>query len=337
MIVWVDYLRLFAVFAVVLSHTCFRWLDGAEFGTYDWWIAGTFYASFRWSVPIFLMISGFLLLDSQKKYAPTEFYRRRLMKTILPLFFWSVFYLFLRYEKKVVKNEAVSISVLVSDLLHGTPEYHMWYLFMLPTLYLAVPFVHRLLVCLSEKEADLFCTFLLGLTFVSQLCRQFPVFGTGKTLFINMFVEYLGYFVLGHCLGRSQFGARLRLIHLFSILLIIVMLMMLTRYVLSASGDSGFVSFLFSFNSPTVLALSICIFLIFMRYFNLLPYAGVHRLGGTTLGVYLVHPVFLSVFGKSLAGFDTIFALPLTSAVVFALSISFVLIVQAIPYIRRII
>lgn len=63
---WIDNSRIMAISAVVILHVAETILAPLPVGTERWWIAN-FYDSFvRWSVPVYVMISGAQLLDSAK-------------------------------------------------------------------------------------------------------------------------------------------------------------------------------------------------------------------------------------------------------------------------------
>src|SRR3546814_10576210 len=83
-----DTARIGACFMVVVLHVA-----AMNFGVFDnqWW-ASNFYDSLtRSCVPVFLMISGVLLLGKQETLA--VFFRKRFARILPPLLFWSLFYM----------------------------------------------------------------------------------------------------------------------------------------------------------------------------------------------------------------------------------------------------
>ncbi|PKK90618.1 MAG: hypothetical protein CVV64_09685 [Candidatus Wallbacteria bacterium HGW-Wallbacteria-1] len=64
---WLDNSRIIATSAVILLHVSQILLCNHKLGTINWWI-GNFYDSLvRWCVPAFIMLSGALLLNPDKK------------------------------------------------------------------------------------------------------------------------------------------------------------------------------------------------------------------------------------------------------------------------------
>ena len=60
---WISNARIVAIFSVVCLHIAAYAVLNAELGTANWW-SGNFYdAATRWCVPVFVMVSGALLLE----------------------------------------------------------------------------------------------------------------------------------------------------------------------------------------------------------------------------------------------------------------------------------
>ncbi len=90
---WVDLLRVFACFFVVLAHACDPFVAGSD---PDAFLAGAVYGTLcRVSVPLFMMISGVLLMPTPMRLK--EFYSRRLSRVLSPFIFWGVVTPFLFY------------------------------------------------------------------------------------------------------------------------------------------------------------------------------------------------------------------------------------------------
>ena len=91
---WVHRAKVLAIFAVVILHVASQVLENTSiFGTYNWWMGNLFDAGTRWSVPVFVMVSGYLLLDPSKQEDFRTFYKKRANKILIPTIFWSIFYL----------------------------------------------------------------------------------------------------------------------------------------------------------------------------------------------------------------------------------------------------
>lgn len=103
-----DILRGIAIFGVILIH-----IIGSSFhfwnkGSQTWFIFLTLDQMFRFSVPLFVFISGYTLYSKYKdNFKYLEFYTRRVLKVLPWYFVWSlIIYLYINFtvEKLTIKN-----------------------------------------------------------------------------------------------------------------------------------------------------------------------------------------------------------------------------------------
>lgn len=165
---WVDWLRVLACFMVVLSHAC-----DAFVGQFDndrvAFITGTAIGSLmRASVPLFVMMTGVLLLPiSLRDSSLTAFYRRRVGRIVWPLVFWSLLlpiigWAYFNYLSPATGNSMLSAEMYSNERL--VPRFWtwifnfnydttaLWYLYMLVGLYLVMPIVNGWLSVASRKD-----------------------------------------------------------------------------------------------------------------------------------------------------------------------------------------
>jgi surface polysaccharide O-acyltransferase-like enzyme len=100
---WMNYgdmIRILGTIVVVVGHVSdmilFRSHEPGSLygpGTANWMICNWWDAAARWAVPIYIMLSGSLLLDPNRVESPSKFYRKRLMRIGVPLVFWSLFFM----------------------------------------------------------------------------------------------------------------------------------------------------------------------------------------------------------------------------------------------------
>jgi surface polysaccharide O-acyltransferase-like enzyme len=119
---WIDSAKLFAIFAVVILHSAASVLTHSEFNTYDWWIANMIDASVRWAVPVFVMITGILLINGSTEYISN--FKKISFRLLLPFGCWLVVYFCWNYIKYYMKGELGSFDYF-GDVLHGVPHYHL--------------------------------------------------------------------------------------------------------------------------------------------------------------------------------------------------------------------
>jgi surface polysaccharide O-acyltransferase-like enzyme len=90
-----DMIRILGTIVVVVGHVSDMVLysDGTKPLGAQWWVANLWDAAARWAVPIYIMLSGSLLLDPHRTESPSKFYHKRLMRIGAPLVFWSLFFM----------------------------------------------------------------------------------------------------------------------------------------------------------------------------------------------------------------------------------------------------
>ena len=144
-VVWVDWCRAFAICCVLLCHTTERvyWLNLPGFGEYPLIrqvFSLTMFTIGRLGVPVFFMISGYLLLDRAYDYERSKrFYRNNLLGLVLTTEIWIVIYnLFNVY----FYGYNLDFEVLIRNMLFvkNTEMTHMWYMPVIIGLYMFIPF-----------------------------------------------------------------------------------------------------------------------------------------------------------------------------------------------------
>ena len=188
---WIDFLRVIACFLVVISHSCDPFIAqfDADRGTF---LTGAFMGSLmRSCVPLFVMMTGVLLLPV-RNMGMGQFYKKRIGRIIIPLVFWSVvlpvlFFVYLNY----VKPGTTNLMVNVADYTTGNmlskiylfifnfnfDTIPLWYLYMLIGLYLVMPILSAWLNQASKKDIKLFL-YLWGVSLlVPYLTMLAPALG----------------------------------------------------------------------------------------------------------------------------------------------------------------
>ncbi|EMH1199379.1 acyltransferase family protein [Serratia marcescens] len=87
---WLNNARIIAILAVVLLHVSSRVITWSELGSNDWWYANLYDSLVRWCVPVFVMISGALLLAPEKAEPLGVFYKN-VHPESFPLWFFGHF------------------------------------------------------------------------------------------------------------------------------------------------------------------------------------------------------------------------------------------------------
>ena len=160
-IVWLDVIRTVAMLMVIGVHCIDPFYISPTLGSlpeYKHW-AAVYGSLLRPSVPLFVMMTGLLLLPIREQSLGV-FYKKRIYRVLFPFLIWSVLYnIFpwvtglLGLPKEIIGeffcyvqgNESQSLSDALKDIAmipfnFSFKENHMWYIYLLIGLYLYMPF-----------------------------------------------------------------------------------------------------------------------------------------------------------------------------------------------------
>ncbi len=91
-IYWADLIRVIAIFLVVVIHVSGQVTNvWGKIPTLEWMIGNIYGGIARVAVPLFFMISGYLLLPRSESLG--SFYTKRMPRVVIPFVVWSVIYL----------------------------------------------------------------------------------------------------------------------------------------------------------------------------------------------------------------------------------------------------
>lgn len=205
---YIDFLRVFATFCVVVLHSYAPYFeDFYIYGTKSWWAVNVLAAFTRWGVPVFFMISGYLLLNDTREIKIRKFIRKRLSKVLIPLAFWSIWY----YSNSVLMaSRAFDLSDLILNFFSNKISYHLWFVYTISGLYLCVPIIKNII---SPKD-DTRIWYFFGVIFVTTTIFPFisKIVGTWVVITAPIFNGYLGWFLYGYLLNRIDFDKKKRII-----------------------------------------------------------------------------------------------------------------------------
>ena len=234
-IVWLDVVRLVAMFTVVCCHCTdpFNFYPGDSPDIVDIKFWGAVYgAALRPCVPLFVMITGALLLPISGE--TSVFYKKRIPRVFFPFLIWSVLYNlfpwitgllgvdprvildFFPYSGEEVMRQSLAVSMgYIAELPFNFSllDVHMWYIYLLIGLYLYMPIFSAWVEKVSER-AKLWFLLAWGVTlllpyyneFVSQYLWgtcSWNAFGT-----LYYFAGFNGYLLLGHYLRHHDWTTK---------------------------------------------------------------------------------------------------------------------------------
>lgn len=363
-----DPVRVLGTVAVVLGHVCdMGYLTGDPNGTlshtHDWWIYNIVDCLTRWAVPVYIMLSGALLLDPARHESPGTFYRKRLARLGVPLVFWSICFILL----DVYYNHWHTMGQALQNLVLGKPYPHLHFIFRIAVLYAFTPAFRVFVKHASRPLLTATVCILFAVWSADSVINGFM--RTELSAFAR-FAPFVSYFLAGYLLREAYARPGHLKWHALSVILCGLGVAIITGLLCmnAPDGVQGYPSpqmFLLDFLSPLriPMAISAWIFLItIFRYRD--PKASragrlCAYLAPTTLGLYLIHPLFREIlwtpdnirnplathihyyFWKWVSineAFPNIWwRIPAYTALVYFLSLGSILLIMKLPYLRRIV
>lgn len=336
---YIEHLRVIAIIAVIIIHVTAGFYH--QFGQIEavtWWFSNVLNAASRFAVPVFIMISGAVLLG--RKISILDFYRKRSVRLIPPLIFWNL--VFVGYSVyNGMGTESLIWFLKIGFFIEGRAATHLWYLSMLLCLMMLAPFVNQYLTGTKPSANDLLI-FLLVVFFFFLLNGIAAVAKQVASLNVNWFRTapwFLGYFVAGYYI--DQYGAKLRVKNIYLVLIIISLTLvgMALNYVSATSLGVVKDYFILDNDRPLVFLIAICIFLLVSRLHVFShPRKLVERLSDASFGIYLVHPIFIGEFKKWLPSYEVLGLcyIPLVIFLTFVTSFMFIIIIRQNRILRKI-
>lgn len=193
---WPDRLRNLATVMVITIHVAAPVAHVGEDLNSAWWWTGNFWNSLaRAGVPLFVMLSGFLLLS--KDYPLTYFLKRRFSRVVVPALFWMGVYSIYNF---VSKGSPATLQEAAVGIFSGPVHYHLWFIYLIIGLYLIYPVLRAWVRVATEQEFLYFFTLCILCTWVYKFIWTFT--GVGMGIYFELFTNNCGYFVLGYYLGK---------------------------------------------------------------------------------------------------------------------------------------
>lgn len=286
-----DLLRVISAIAVIIIHANFHFFEH-RYPTpnlsVQYIVENLLNIVTRFSVPCFVMMSGGFNLKDNRNGEYKYFYRKTFWKIVLPALFAAMF--FLIFDEIVAVITGGSLVQPFIGLIRGF--YALWFLYMLIGLYIITPLLIKLKKAVSQKEYISIGVILLLWGGVSQVVSDYKLPYT-----IGTIGAFLGYYIIGDILLNIVKSKHKSLTYIVYAI-IFACITWCIRYL-------GFDFYTYvtyrNFFSPTICAISICIFLAFKELKISKDFSS---LSGLTFFVYIFHTWVMNIIFVVIDHFD---------------------------------
>lgn len=294
---YLEAIRCVAICLVVMIHVVAIPIQNWNSNSMTWYpVYSIAYALGNCGVPLFLMISGTLLLNPQKEITFEKLYKKMMPRILAPLivFGWMFALMELYFETHSFGFEMFGKALL--RVINRNSWEHLWYLYMLIGIYVFLPVLKSMI----EKISDELFKYLMGCLII--IGYVFPTINA--VLKSNISVNaplplcHVTCFLMGYAVVKWENSIRFnRFVKCFGVISLVILLV--------ANGVSGKISpetygVLAQYNDIFVLGLTVYMYELIKRTYSNKNISGGYSLASCSFGVYLIHPVVMNVLYKVL-------------------------------------
>lgn len=197
--VYLDYARILAAIMVILTHACSMQMNenAAAWRTNLLTVCSALGLVCN---PLYVMISGALLLSADKEEAIGTFYYRRFIKVVLPMMTYYAIFLCVSGQMSFIPPQNLGTGFL--QILSGASGIvpHYWLIYTLISLYITAPFVRVMVRNLNDSQLNALFWIIIG---EEIMITYLPLLGIQVGLGLNI-AGWEGVFVLGYIITEKR-------------------------------------------------------------------------------------------------------------------------------------
>lgn len=332
---YISILNVLACIGVVILHTFeTAYTSDANF-VFEVLIRAIAYCA----VPVFFMITGATLIDYRERYDTKTFFKKRLLKVIIPLIIWSIIYFIINFFKGKFSINDLSFKFVFEYFFLVKTNPIFWFFVVIIGIYLAIPVI-SLIPQETRRKAFLYIiiiTFVFN-QFLPDLLYHLNLNYNYDLKFPLTYSGWISFIFIGYYIDKYEIVKKHRVI-IYVLGIIGFLTMVVPTIFISYHKNESCSWFDEYYDAPCVLY-SASVFLFFKSKINnnqivtkIMPFF--NFVAPTTLGIYVLHIAirdFLRYFYTySYFGMNLVLTLSI-------LTICFIVvkIVQKIPGLRHI-
>ena len=205
---YLDALKLIGILAIICIHVAIMWPDAKSLG----YNVSNFSEFCRMGVPIFLMVSGALLLN--RNYDLRTFFKKRYSRIVSPFILWAIIYVIF-----ILALYLITRYEIMFNYFNNFPLEWSWYFWMIFGVYLGIPILNEFILNKGIKAAEYFSIIFI----FSAIFYEVSIFlNVGTFIDLRFFLGPMGYIVLGYYLANKRFEMNPKWILFISLILFII-------------------------------------------------------------------------------------------------------------------
>jgi len=200
---WLDALRIISAFLVIVNHTNSEIFQASAPEHATWWLSVAWYYLCKIAVPVFVMVSGAVLLPRQDSIRKCLGRFGRILAALLA--FSYGYYLYDAWVYWGLWPRMIHFGVFFEKVWTQQITDGFWYLYFYMGLMLMLPLLQRMAASMKEKDMAYLIALCFGFGAVWPLATHYvPVLEMPEYFSAPLFTGYIGLFFAGHWI-RSRF------------------------------------------------------------------------------------------------------------------------------------
>ena len=295
-VVYFDILNILAIIAVVALH-CNGIVHNYSYENQKSWTFSLIVECvFFWAVPVFIMLSGATLMNYRSRYTTKEFFKKRVLKVLIPFAFWAIFVGVWKYSRGLLVINDFSIMNILNIFFTNAEEPIYYFMFDILGIYMTIP----VLSVLAEEKNRKLCWYTVILMFVtiSFLPVVLSLFGIKyPSSFSIQFGGLIIFVLLGYLLSTEEINRKHRIIIYILGLLSIIFRFAYTYFNTISSNELNGILFNYVHFYSVLLA---CAVFVFIKYNFLVQKISnekfkkiISKVAACSFGIFLIHKIVM--------------------------------------------
>ncbi len=201
--IWLDVLRVLAAFLVIVNHTNSDVFQSVTPENGTWWLSIAWYALCKLAVPVFVMVSGSVLLGREDSYRKCFSRLGRIIAVMLV--FSYLYFLHNAWVNHGLWPRALRLDIFIGKVWSMNITNSFWYLYFYAGLLLMLPLLQRLSCAMTDRDARYLIGLCFGLGAGWQLLAHFvPAISLPRFFSVPELSTMIGLFFSGWQLRKAR-------------------------------------------------------------------------------------------------------------------------------------
>ena len=336
---FLELLRVIACFLVVVNHTNSTIFLNTTPKGITWFVSLTYFFVSKIAVPVFFMISGYLLLNKKDTIRKSL---QRILRMAAALIACSFIYAVYNTCRTNPNPSVLTIIKVTLSAYYRPPTTTLWFLYAYLGVLFMLPFLQKMTSLMTKRDYHIFFLVSVGCFSVLPILNHyFPRIRLSSYFQLPLFSGYIYTLLIGQYFSRFEIKkTKRRLLVACVLFALMVAFNVIATYFEYTKSAAEYLFFDNTVYLP-IMVQSVCVFYIatFVRFSEKIEKV-ITYLGSCTFGIFLLSDVSISLlkplYLTAWRYMHPIFAAVIFEVTVFAIGVAVVSILKRIPFVKKV-